>query len=99
MAWNGSGGYNYTRLSVTRNAPAQSGVYMLYRSDEPAIYVGESGDISARLLEHIGGDNPCISRCAPTLFAYELVSGQAARVARQNVLIREWNPPCNPAGG
>ena len=31
MPWNGSGGHDYTRLSVTRNAPAQSGVYRLAR--------------------------------------------------------------------
>jgi hypothetical protein len=93
MAWQGTWGFQYTTISVLANAPKQSGVYVIY-SLCGNIYVGESGDIRTRLLQHLKEDNGCITRCGATLFAYELVPEQS-RVARQDVLILELQPACN----
>lgn len=88
-------GFPYTPVSVTRNAPPQSGVYLLYRSDERPIYVGESGDLKARLLAHLISDDDDVMREAPTRFAYELVPTPAGRRARARALILELDPACN----
>jgi len=70
-------------------------VYGLFKGNV-WIYFGESGDVRARLLDHLANEtNACITRSAPTHFAYELVPGELARKARQNGLILEYNPPCN----
>jgi excinuclease UvrABC nuclease subunit len=79
--------------SIVANAPAQSGVYALFKPGV-WIYVGESGDIRARLLQHLNGDNPCITQNAPTGFQFELVAANQ-RVARQNQLILALKPICN----
>jgi len=73
-------------------APAQSGVYALHAVEW--IYVGESQNINARLLQHLNGDTPCINRMKPTSFCYELVPA-FERIARQNALILELRPACN----
>jgi excinuclease UvrABC nuclease subunit len=93
MSWNGSGGYNYNVASVLASAPAQSGVYVIYAPGRN-VYVGESGDIRTRLMQHLNGDNPCIGRSGATLFAFELVPA-ATRVTRQDALILEMHPSCN----
>jgi len=90
MPWNGSGKFNFTQQSVNAYAPAQSGVYALFNDGE-WIYFGESEDIRTRLTQHINNEtNRCVSLANPQFFAYELVFGAAARLARQNVLIREF---------
>ena len=95
MAWNGSNGFLYSEPSVIANAPAQSGVYAIYR-EGAWIYIGESSNIETRLLEHIRRqENLCIPRSNPTHFAYELVVGERQRIARQDALIIELRPSCN----
>ena len=85
MPWANPNGYWLNARSINSHAPAQSGVYGLYKA-ELWIYIGESEDIRARLLQHLNGDNSCINREAPTQFTYELVpAGQ--RVARKDLLI------------
>jgi excinuclease UvrABC nuclease subunit len=86
--------FPWNRASILANAPQASGVYAIFNSKN-WIYVGESGDIQARLLEHLNGDNLCIIQNLPTGFQFELVAGQAQRVARQNQLIVELKPVCN----
>jgi hypothetical protein len=93
LPWSNSSGYNFTETSIKTNAPQLSGVYGLY-SNQTWIYIGESGNIQERLLQHRGGDNECINRWNPPSFSYELVSANL-RVARQNQLILELNPACN----
>ena len=93
MPWSNPTGYVFTESSVRTSAPDRSGVYALYNS-QTWIYIGESGNVRERLLQHLGGDNECISRWNPPTFSYELVSADQ-RVARQNHLIRELNPACN----
>jgi len=93
MPWNNPTQYPFTHSSIKANAPASSGVYALYDSRR-AVYFGESGNIQARLLQHLTGDNPCIVQMKPTTFSYEPVTSHQ-RLARQNELIRESRPICN----
>ncbi len=90
----GQTGYPWTYQSILQSAPHASGVYAIYNPQQ-WIYVGESGDIQTRLMQHWNDDNACITRNAPTGFQFELVAGEAQRVARQNQLIAALNPTCN----
>ena len=93
----GQQGFPYNRISILGNAPSLSGVYVLY-TQQQWIYVGESGDIQTRLLQHLNGDNACITRNGPTGFQFELVDANQ-RVARQNQWIAALNPVCNQRMG
>ena len=46
--------YQFERESIVLKAPESSGVYGLYSA--LWIYIGESDNIRARLLEHLAGD-------------------------------------------
>jgi hypothetical protein len=93
----GQPGYPWTRASILANAPRASGVYVIYNG-QTWIYVGESGDIQARLLQHFNGDNPCITHYVPTGFQFELVAA-VQRVARQDEWIAHLGPACNQRFG
>ena len=54
----------FKRDNITALSPDQIGVYGLFRVNQ-WVYVGR-GDIRQRLLDHLNGDNPCITRNAPT---------------------------------
>ncbi len=88
----GQTGYAWTESSIITNAPAASGVYAIYNTGW--IYVGESGDLQRRLLQHFNGDNACITRSVPTGFSFELCN-EAERMVRQAVLIAQLRPSCN----
>lgn len=90
MSWTGSNAYAFNRTTVNQSAPTASGVYALFNQGK-WIYFGESVNIRDRLLQHIDNEtNACITLAYPGLFAFELVAGQQARVARQDQLIREF---------
>jgi excinuclease UvrABC nuclease subunit len=89
--------FPWTYASIVANAPHSSGVYAIFNAQR-WIYVGESNDIQARLLQHFNGDNACITQNAPTGFQFEVVVA-AQRVARQNQLIGALNPACNQMFG
>jgi predicted GIY-YIG superfamily endonuclease len=90
----------YNEQAVRASAPAVSGVYGIYSrhgSEQDWIYVGESQDIQARLIEHLQGKGPedaCIRSYSPTSFTYEAVE-EKRRVGRQDELILELHPVCN----
>jgi excinuclease UvrABC nuclease subunit len=86
--------FPFDYATILASVPAQSGDYAIYNRTS-WIYVGESRNIRGRVLDHLNGDNSCITRNAPTGFQYELVAGQAQRVARQNQLILALKPVCN----
>ncbi len=90
----GLSGLPFDYETILASAPAKSGDYAIYNRSG-WIYFGESCDIRARVLEHLDGDNSCITQNAPTGFQYELVAGQAQRVTRQNQLIVALRPICN----
>lgn len=93
MPFNNSYKYPFNQLSIQANAPNASGVYGL-STDSRCVYVGESRDIQARLMQHFGGDNACINRWSPAWFTFERVSPEY-RLQRQDQLILELAPACN----
>ncbi|OGP85235.1 MAG: hypothetical protein A2Y95_02775 [Deltaproteobacteria bacterium RBG_13_65_10] len=86
--------YQFTQNGIEWLRTGQMGVYGIFRQGA-WIYVG-SGDIRARLLDHLNGDNPCITRERPTNWAAEETSDY---VNREKVLIREFDPICNKKVG
>lgn len=97
MPWNSPNSYRFAADAITTHAPAGSGVYGLY-SAQQWIYIGESHDIRSRLLQHLRGDNECITRLNPASFVFELAPVHQL-VARQIALIREFRPVCNQRSG
>lgn len=92
MSWHGSRKFAYSLIEVAQYAPGRSGVYVVY-SNAQWVYIGASADIGASLRGHINGDDPCIRQGRPTHFAFELVPAKR-RAARQQELIREFDPAC-----
>lgn len=78
--------------AVQMNAPALSGVYGLSNASG-WIYVGETDNIKARLLEHLQYPDVILQDKHPTGFCFELCHPYN-RVARQNRLILELKPAC-----
>ena len=94
VPWNGNE-TAYTDEGLL-GVPQVSGVYAIWTANA-WIYVGESGDVGRRLLEHATGQSEqsqCINRQDPTGCGYEVVAANR-RVARQNELIAELRPVCN----
>ena len=74
--------------------PGQMGCYGLFKQNQ-WIYVGK-GDIRTRLLAHLNGDNPCITRSGPT-FWVDVVTNDYDNV--EKALILELTPTCNKKVG
>lgn len=85
----------FTRHNVEAINPNQIGVYGLFRQGV-WVYIGK-GDIRKRLLDHLTGDNPCITRENPTHWVDEVTNGDPSNRERQ--LIAELNPVCNKRVG
>jgi sugar (pentulose or hexulose) kinase len=81
---------SFTAISIQNNAPDSSGVYGLSNSRE-WIFVGESSNIRAALLEHLRDSKSASDIRKPTGFSYEN-SPAAKRIARKNQLVRELTP-------
>jgi hypothetical protein len=87
----------FSKESVESISPGQTGCYGVFRYGYGPfgidwIYVGK-GDIRERLLEHLGGDNYCITICGPTHW----VSATTPDFDQlEKELIRELMPKCNP---
>jgi hypothetical protein len=92
FADNRYGQYRWTHESVVVNAPDGSGIYGIYNTFW--IYVGEADDMRSRLLQHLAGDNQCISFQQPTGFAFELVPVKE-RAARLKEILTDLEPVCN----
>ncbi len=94
MAWRSPARYAFAHTSVVVNAPEQSGVYALHYQTT-WVYVGESENIRAQLLQHLSGDNARLTVYPHLTFSYELFP-EAVRSWRQDELVREFRPICNP---
>ena len=81
----------FTRLEIEALNMNQKGVYGLFKGDV-RVYIGK-GDIRQRLLDHLNGDNPCITRTWPTHWLAEVTVGDPS--AREQQLILEYQPACN----
>ena len=84
----------FTRENVEALNPNQIGVYGLFR-DNTWVYIGR-GDIRARLLAHLNGDNACITRESPTHWVDVVTSDD---VNEEKRLILEHQPVCNKKVG
>jgi len=87
-------GREFTKAGIEALNPNQNGVYGIYRQGV-WIYVGR-GDIRTRLLSHLNGDNPRITRERPTHYVAEVTPND---VAREKALILELNPVANQKVG
>ena len=83
----------YSVTSVRANAPAAPGIYALSNARE-WIYIGETRNIQASLMEHLAGTGGAVAGRHPTGFVFELcgTAGQTSRCAR---LMLEYEPVCN----
>lgn len=93
MAFTECAGRSFTVISVLKNAPSCSGVYALSNARE-YVFIGEAGDIRARLLEHLSERGSALMARNPTGFTFEICS-PADRCSRHAVLVRELAPYCN----
>jgi len=84
---------SFTAVSVRMNAPAAPGVYGISNARE-WIYIGQTENIQAALMEHLGDAGTSIMNRRPTGFIFE-VCDLASRQARLERLVREYKPTCN----
>lgn len=94
----GDSEFRFDQATITSHAPRSSGVYAVYVVGQNYVYVGESGDVQARLLHHLGDPTHCIHRYAPLGFTFELLAAEQ-RLARLNELIATLRPSCNQEMG
>jgi hypothetical protein len=80
----------FNRPTIMLLAPNQTGCYGLFNLTG-CVYVGR-GDIRQRLLDHLNGDNSCITRHNPTYWLHEVTWNDEAR---ERQLILEYQPTCN----
>jgi len=84
---------SFNRAEIEALDRNQFGVYGLFHHHW--VYIGK-GDIRQRLLDHLSGDNPCITAQRPTKFFAEVNSSADAR---EKALIMEFTPSCNQRVG
>jgi hypothetical protein len=84
----------FTKAGIEWLSTNQNGVYGLFRSDA-WIYVGR-GDIRARLLSHLNGDNPAITKERPTHYVTLVTSNDEVM---EKSLILELRPIANKKVG
>lgn len=97
MSFTECGARAFTVVSVRKNAPESSGVYGLSNGSE-WIFIGETDDIRARLLEHLQETNTTLAGRGPTGFTFEECS-PGVRLSRQDALVRQFGPFCNRRPG
>ena len=84
----------FAREAIESIKPDQLGCYGIF-NETGWIYIGK-GDIRARLLDHLNGDNECITRYQPTQWVATVTSDYDQK---EKELIAEYNPPCNKRAG
>jgi len=85
----------FTRPNVEALKPNQIGVYGLFKTNT-WVYIG-SGDVRSRLLDHLNGDNSCITLEKPTHWVDVVVQGDPKPLEKE--LISEYSPVCNKRAG
>jgi hypothetical protein len=83
----------FTPAGVKMYAPPAAGVYGISNSRE-WIYIGETSNILAALMEHLVNSKVPLMTHNPTGFVYELCEGEQ-RPSRQVRLVSEYGPACN----
>jgi len=84
----------FTKADIESLNSGQMGCYGIYRAGV-WIYVGK-GDIRERLLSHLNGNNPCLTRQMPTHWIGVVTQDYDNEEKR---LIVELNPVCNKKVG
>jgi hypothetical protein len=82
---------SFTRANVEALATNQMGCYGLFINQGGWVYVGK-GDIRTRLLDHLNGNNPCITVSGPTHWV-DIVTNDMDSM--EKALILELKPSCN----
>lgn len=85
----------FNRVNIESIKPGLVGVYGLFKEGQ-WIYVGK-GELRARLLAHLNGDNPFITRMQPTYYVDEILAVDPS--LREKQLILELCPLCNQKVG
>lgn len=85
--------HSFSLVSVRNYAPLTSGVYGLSNARQ-WIYIGETDNIQAALLAHLGEPTIEPMTLAPKGFVYETCD-RAHRLSRLDRLIGEYQPICN----
>ncbi|HEX4810524.1 MAG TPA: hypothetical protein VH325_16420 [Bryobacteraceae bacterium] len=86
---------SFTRPSILKNAPEQSGVYGICNQTE-WIFIAEAVNIQASLLEHLAAAQSAVNLRNPTGFTFEICSyGSVA--GRKQTLVTKFKPSCNSA--
>jgi hypothetical protein len=85
----------FSRANIEAITPGQMGCYGLFINQGGWVYIGK-GDIRKRLLEHLSGDNPRITRSSPTHYV-SVVTNNMDQL--EKALILECNPTCNKKVG
>ena len=88
--------YVYTEEDVGIFASNQEGIYGLLKN-EIFVYIGR-GKIKDRLLAHLNGDNPCITRQSPTHFAFFFPPPFQIDQTEKELIV-QFDPPCNKRAG
>ncbi len=90
MAFPTTTGRAFTQANIEALTSGQMGCYGLFKRRQ-WIYIGK-GDIRQRLLDHLNGDNLCITREKPTHWVDVVTNDMDAR---EKALIQELGPICN----
>jgi hypothetical protein len=85
----------FTRVNIEALTPGQMGCYGLFINQGEWVYVGK-GDIRQRLLAHLNGDNPCVTKNRPTHWV-DMVTNNMDQM--EKALILELKPTCNKKVG
>jgi hypothetical protein len=85
-----------TAGSIRTNAPTGSGLYGISNARE-WIFIGETNNIQAKLLDHLQNPETPLMKMRPTGFVFESCE-PAGRPARHNRLVLEYEPACNRKG-
>jgi len=86
----------FSEAGILATAPRASGVYAIFNANE-WIYIGEAGDMEARLFDHLRGNSDQSARIwkrNPTGFMCETCPAQT-RVTRETALVAELRPSAN----
>ena len=96
MPFEGYGGFSFTPVSVSRNAPPAPGVYGLSNANE-WIYVGVADNLQEALMGHLRESGTLLKSREPKGFTFEICHPSQCS-ARQMRLVTELSPVCNKNG-
>lgn len=88
--------FDQTNIDVCVNSKKR-GIYGLI-SGKNWIYIGR-GVIKDRLLDHLNGDNDCITKAKPTAFFFKYIKDKKQEIEQEKDFIEEIEPSCNKKVG